>query len=36
VGKLMPLTATVVIIMLTLGVTSIYLDIFRPLANPFQ
>jgi membrane-associated protease RseP (regulator of RpoE activity) len=36
VGKLMPLTAAVVIVMLTLGVTSIYLDIFKPLANPFQ
>jgi membrane-associated protease RseP (regulator of RpoE activity) len=36
VGKLMPLTAAVVVIMLTLGVTSIYLDIVKPLANPFQ
>ena len=36
VGKLMPLTAAVVVIMLLLGVTSIYLDIVKPLSNPFQ
>ena len=36
VGKLMPLTAAVIVIMLVLGVTSIYLDIINPLANPFQ
>ncbi len=36
VGKLMPLTAAVVAIMLILGVTSIYLDIVKPLSNPFQ
>ncbi len=35
-GKLMPLTAAVVAIMLVLGVTSIYLDIVKPLSNPFQ
>ncbi len=36
VGKLMPLTAAVVAIMVALGVTSIYLDIFKPVGNPFQ
>ncbi len=36
VGKLMPLTAAVVVLMVLLGVTSIYLDIFRPVGNPFQ
>ncbi len=36
VGKLMPLTAAVVVIMLLLGVTSIYLDIVKPLGNPYQ
>jgi membrane-associated protease RseP (regulator of RpoE activity) len=36
VGKLMPLTAAVVVVMVLLGVTSIYLDIVKPLSNPFQ
>ncbi len=36
VGKLMPLTAAVVAVMVVLGVTSIYLDIVKPLSNPFQ
>jgi len=36
VGKLMPITAAVVAIMVVLGVTSIYLDIFKPVGNPFQ
>jgi membrane-associated protease RseP (regulator of RpoE activity) len=36
VGKLMPLTAAVVALMLVLGVTSIYLDIINPIGNPFQ
>ena len=35
-GKLMPITAAVVAIMLVLGVTSIYLDIVKPLGNPYQ
>ncbi|MEA2826442.1 MAG: hypothetical protein QOG43_881 [Actinomycetota bacterium] len=36
VGKLMPITAAVVAIMVVLGVTSIYLDIVKPVGNPFQ
>jgi membrane-associated protease RseP (regulator of RpoE activity) len=36
VGKLMPLTAAVVVFMVLLGLTSIYLDIFKPVGNPFQ
>ncbi len=36
VGKMMPLTAAVVVVMVMLGGVSIWLDIFRPLANPFQ
>ncbi len=36
VGKMMPFTAAVVVVMIMLGGVSIWLDIFRPLANPFQ
>ena len=36
VAKLMPLTAAVVAVMVVLGVTSIYLDIVKPVGNPFQ
>ncbi len=36
VSKMMPITAAVVAIMVVLGVTSIYLDIVKPVANPFQ
>jgi membrane-associated protease RseP (regulator of RpoE activity) len=36
VGKMMPFTAAVVAMLLVLGVTSIWLDIVRPVANPFQ
>lgn len=36
VGKLMPVTAAVVVFMVLLGVTSIYLDIVNPVGNPFQ
>jgi membrane-associated protease RseP (regulator of RpoE activity) len=36
VSKMMPVTAAVLAVMLLLGVTSIYLDIFNPIANPFQ
>ena len=36
VAKLMPITAAVVAIMVVLGVTSIYLDIVKPIGNPFQ
>jgi membrane-associated protease RseP (regulator of RpoE activity) len=35
-AKLMPLTYAVVFVILFLGVTSLYLDIVRPLSNPFQ
>jgi hypothetical protein len=33
---MMPVTAAVVVVMLVLGVTSLYLDIVQPVANPFQ
>ncbi len=36
VAKMMPFTAAVVVVMVMLGGVSIWLDIFRPLANPFQ
>jgi len=36
VAKMMPFTAAVVVVMIMLGGVSIWLDIFRPLANPFQ
>jgi RIP metalloprotease RseP len=36
VGKMLPLTAAVVALLLVLGLTSIWLDIVRPVANPFQ
>ena len=36
VSKMMPVTAVVVVVMLVLGVTSLYLDIVQPVANPFQ
>ena len=36
VGKLMPLTYAVVFILVSLGVTALWLDIVRPLSNPFQ
>jgi membrane-associated protease RseP (regulator of RpoE activity) len=36
VSKMMPVTAAVVVVMLVLGVTSLYLDIVQPVANPFQ
>ena len=36
VSKMMPVTAVVVVLMLVLGVTSLYLDIVQPVANPFQ
>jgi membrane-associated protease RseP (regulator of RpoE activity) len=36
VGKMMPVTAAVVAVLLVLGAASIWLDIFHPLANPFQ
>ncbi|HWC10365.1 MAG TPA: M50 family metallopeptidase [Acidimicrobiales bacterium] len=36
VGKMLPFTAAVVALLLVLGLTSIWLDIVRPVANPFQ
>jgi membrane-associated protease RseP (regulator of RpoE activity) len=36
VAKLLPLTYGVVILLVAIGVTSLWLDIARPLANPFQ
>ena len=36
VGKMMPLAAAVVIILVLIGISSMYLDIVHPLANPFQ
>ena len=36
VTKLLPLTAAVVTVLLLFGAMTIYLDIFRPIANPFQ
>lgn len=36
VAKLMPLTYAVVLVLVTLGATALWLDIVRPLANPFQ
>jgi membrane-associated protease RseP (regulator of RpoE activity) len=36
VQKLLPLTAAVVAVLILLGVTSVWLDIVRPIANPFQ
>jgi len=36
VAKLMPLTYGVFLLLVFLGLSSLYLDIVRPLANPFQ
>lgn len=36
VGKMMPVAVAMVALLLVLGATSIWLDIVRPLANPFQ
>jgi len=36
VSKMMPVTAVVLAVLVALGITSIYLDIFNPIANPFQ
>jgi membrane-associated protease RseP (regulator of RpoE activity) len=36
VAKLMPLTAAVVILLVALGLTSVWLDITSPVGNPFQ
>jgi membrane-associated protease RseP (regulator of RpoE activity) len=36
VGKMMPIAAAMIIVLVLIGVTSIYLDIVKPMANPFQ
>ena len=36
VGKMMPVAAAVIVVLVLIGVTSIYLDIVKPMANPFQ
>jgi hypothetical protein len=36
VAKLMPVTYGVFLLLVFLGVSSLYLDIVRPLNNPFQ
>jgi hypothetical protein len=36
VTKLLPLTAAVVSVLIIFGAMTIYLDIVRPIANPFQ
>jgi RIP metalloprotease RseP len=36
VGKMMPVAAAVIVVLVLLGVTSVYLDIVNPVANPFQ
>ncbi|HEX2047344.1 MAG TPA: M50 family metallopeptidase [Acidimicrobiales bacterium] len=36
VGKMMPVAAAVIVVLVLIGVTSIYLDIVQPLSNPFQ
>ncbi|HJV09850.1 MAG TPA: M50 family metallopeptidase [Acidimicrobiales bacterium] len=36
VGKMMPVAAAVIVVLVLIGVTSIYLDIVNPVANPFQ
>ena len=36
VAKLLPLTAAVVMVLIVFGTATIYLDIVRPIANPFR
>ncbi|MDQ4068324.1 MAG: RIP metalloprotease [Actinomycetota bacterium] len=36
VGKMIPVAAAVIAVLVLIGVTSIYLDIVNPLQNPFQ
>jgi membrane-associated protease RseP (regulator of RpoE activity) len=36
VGKMMPVAAAVIILLVLIGVTSVYLDIVSPVANPYQ
>jgi RIP metalloprotease RseP len=36
VGKMMPVAAAMIAILVVIGITSIYLDIVKPMANPFH
>ena len=36
VTKMVPFAVATILVMVMLGTVSIWLDIFRPLANPFQ
>ncbi|HEX2119605.1 MAG TPA: M50 family metallopeptidase [Acidimicrobiales bacterium] len=36
VGKMMPIAAAVIVVLVLIGVTSIYLDIVQPITNPYQ
>jgi hypothetical protein len=36
VSKLMPIAVAVVMVFIVIGVSSLWLDIFKPLSNPFQ
>jgi membrane-associated protease RseP (regulator of RpoE activity) len=36
VAKMMPIAAAVIVVLVLIGITSVYLDIVRPMANPFQ
>ncbi len=36
VGKMIPVAAAVIVILVLIGVTSIYLDIVNPVSNPYQ
>jgi membrane-associated protease RseP (regulator of RpoE activity) len=36
VGKMMPVAVAVIVILVLIGVTSVYLDIVHPVANPYQ
>ncbi len=36
VAKMIPVAAAVIVLMVLIGVTSIYLDIVKPMSNPFQ
>jgi len=36
VGKMMPVAAAVILVLVLLGITSVYLDIVKPMDNPFQ
>ena len=36
VGKMIPIAAAMIVVLVLIGVTSIYLDIVKPMTNPFQ